>query len=84
MSAIRLLLCWGLLVMAVAAEEKPAWTGIDEAVVGRIARESGRPPAAPLIDTDQGDLLLFLFLVAGAAGGFIAGWSARTLFARKP
>lgn len=66
------------------AEDKPAWTGVDEAVVERIARESGRPPAEPLINTDQGDLLLFLFLAAGAAGGFVAGWSARTLFGRKP
>lgn len=83
MSTGRLVLCWGLAALVAAAEAKPAWSGVDEAVVERIARESGRPPSAPLINTDQGDLLLFLFLVAGAAGGFIAGWSARSLFARK-
>lgn len=84
MSAARLLLCWVVSVLVTAAEDKPAWTGVDEAVVERIARESGRPPREPLINTDQGDLLLFLFLAAGAAGGFVAGWSARTLFSRKP
>ena len=34
----------------------------------------------PYINTDQGDLLLFLFLLAGAIGGFIIGYTFRGLF----
>lgn len=54
------------------------WTGIDEAVVEKIAGEHGRPARAPLIDPGS-DLLLFLFLGAGAVGGFAAGYWWRTL-----
>lgn len=57
-----------------------AWTGVDETVVEKFASEAGRPAREPLIDTDRGDLLLFVFLVAGAAGGFVAGYCYRTLF----
>lgn len=64
---------------AFAAEK---WQGVDEAVVEKIAKEHGRE-ARPLINTDQGDLLLFLFLVAGAIGGFAAGYSWRMLTERK-
>ncbi len=55
------------------------WSGVDETVVNKIAKEHGREARAPLIDTDQGDVLLFVFLVAGAAGGFVAGYSWRKL-----
>ncbi len=56
------------------------WAGVDEKVVERFAREAGRPAREPLIDTDRGDLLLFVFLLAGAAGGFLAGYCYRALF----
>lgn len=59
------------------------WEGVDKSVVEKYATAAGRPPARPLIDTDQGDLLLFLFLVAGAAGGFAGGYFFRELFPRK-
>lgn len=59
------------------------WTGVDEAVVEKIAKEHGRQAHRPLIDTDQGDLLLFVFLLAGAAGGFAAGYYWRMLIAEK-
>ncbi len=66
---------------AVAEEERPArWKGVDETVVERFARELGREPGDPLIDTDQGDLLLFLFALAGAVGGFIVGYYWHKLF----
>jgi len=51
-----------------------SWNGVDEAVVEKIAKEHGREAVAPLIDPGSGDLLLFAFLVAGAAGGFAAGY----------
>jgi ABC-type cobalt transport system substrate-binding protein len=63
--------------------ERPAWPGVDETVVERIASEAGRPPHEPVLNTDQGDLLLFLFLLAGAAGGFVMGYCFRGLFAPR-
>jgi len=56
------------------------WTGVDETVVEKFARDAGRPAREPLINTDRGDLLLFVFLVAGAVGGFVAGYCYRALF----
>jgi len=66
------------------AEEGAKWVGIDEAVMEKIASEHGREASGPLINTDQGDLLLFLFLLAGAIGGFIAGYYYRMLMEAKP
>jgi hypothetical protein len=56
------------------------WAGVDETVVEKFAKEAGRLPVEPLINTDQGDLLLFVFLLAGAAGGFVGGYYFRILF----
>ncbi|MCM0081087.1 cobalt ABC transporter permease [Geomonas sp. Red32] len=56
-----------------------SWNGVDEAVVEKIAKEHGRQAAAPLLDPGSGDLLLFLFLLAGAVGGFAAGYCWRDL-----
>ena len=55
------------------------WKGIDETVVEKVAQEHGRAPVDPIINTDQGDLLLFVFLVAGTIGGFFAGYFYRRL-----
>ncbi len=55
------------------------WQGVDESVIERFAKSFGIEPKEPLINTDQGDLLLFLFLLAGAVGGFIAGYFWRVL-----
>lgn len=59
------------------------WAGVDESVVERFAEEAGRPAGDPYINTDQGDLLLFVFLVAGACGGFVAGYAFRMLFSEN-
>ena len=59
------------------------WTGVDEAVVEKIAKEHGREARPPLVSTDKGDLLLFVFLVAGAVGGFAAGYYWRVLVTGK-
>ncbi len=59
------------------------WKGVDETVIEKTAIEAGHPPREPYINTDQGDLLLFLFLTAGAVGGFIAGYAFRALFPPK-
>ena len=56
------------------------WDGVDKTVVEKFAHDASRPPREPLINTDRGDLLLFVFLVAGAVGGFVAGYCYRALF----
>jgi hypothetical protein len=66
-----------------ATVEGSRWSGVDEAVVERFAKEHGREAKEPLINTDQGDLLLFVFLIAGAGGGFLAGYYWRRLTEQK-
>ncbi len=65
---------------AFAAEK---WPGVDESVVEKYAKEHGREAHGPLINTDQGDMLLFVFLIAGAIGGFAAGYCWRMLMTEK-
>jgi hypothetical protein len=55
------------------------WSGVDETVVEKFAEEYGRPGKDPVINTDQGDLLLFMFLIGGLIGGFAAGYYWRML-----
>jgi hypothetical protein len=59
------------------------WPGVDESVVEKYAAEHGRASREPLINTDQGDLLLFVFLLAGTVGGFLGGYSWRMLVSEK-
>lgn len=66
---------------ALYAGEK--WPGIDDAVVNKIAREHGRAERKSLIDTGEGDLQLFVFLLAGTVGGFVAGYCWRVLLEGK-
>ena len=65
---------WGL------RHTKGGWDGVDKTVVEKYAREAGRPPREPFINTDRGDLLLFVFLIAGICGGFVGGYYFRELF----
>jgi ABC-type cobalt transport system substrate-binding protein len=59
------------------------WVGVDETVIEKYAIAAGREPMEPLINTDQGDLPLFVFALAGAVGGFIAGYCWRMLMHEK-
>jgi len=59
------------------------WTGVDEAVVEKIAKEHGREAKKPFIDLGEGDLQLFAFLLAGVVGGFAAGYCWRKLVGEK-
>jgi len=68
---------------SLAAFGSEKWPGVDESVVEKYAKEHGREAHEPLINTDQGDLLLFVFLIAGTVGGFIAGYSWRILMVEK-
>ncbi len=69
----------GSLALSSPLAAKDKWSGVDETVVERIAAEEGREAKDPLLNTDQGDLLLFLFLVSGAVAGFFAGYYWRVL-----
>lgn len=60
--------------------EDEKWTGIDVSIVGKYAEKYGHPPRDPYINTDQGDLLLFVFTIAGLIGGIIIGYNFRKLF----
>ena len=60
-----------------------SWTGVDEAVVEKVAKEHGREAKPSLINTDKGDLFLFIFLLAGAVGGFAGGYCWRMLVSEK-
>lgn len=57
-----------------------SWSGVDETVIEKFAEKAGRPAREPFINTDRGDLILFVFLLAGAVGGFAAGYWFRVLF----
>ena len=70
-------------VPAAQTSENGAWTGIDVSIVGKYAEKYGRPPREPYINTDKGDLLLFVFTLAGVVGGFVIGFNARKLFYEK-
>lgn len=78
---VVLALVFALFLVTGGSQEE--WSGVDEAVVEKVAIEAGRPPKDPLINTDKGDLLLFLFLCAGAIGGFLGGYCFRGLFPPK-
>ncbi len=78
-SIIMLLVtCYSSLVTA-----SDKWPGVDESVVEKYAKEHGREAREPFINTDQGDLLLFVFLLAGTVGGFAAGYYWRILMVEK-
>lgn len=64
-----------------ATEEK--WPGVDSAVVEKYAKKFGVEPKEPFINTDQGDLLLFIFTLAGSVGGFVMGYNFRKIFKEK-
>lgn len=86
MKMIRYILLWALFLGCVGngplyAAEK--WPGVDEAVVKKIAREHGREERPSLIPAAEGDLQLFMFLMAGTLGGFVAGYCWRGLLEGK-
>lgn len=78
---LLLLTCALTLYGTVAAEEakKEKWAGIDEAVIEKYATDKGREAADPLFNV-EGDMLLFLFALAGAIGGFVMGYYWHKVF----
>ncbi len=76
-------LCSSSFVLGPAAHGS-GWEGVDRTVVEKFAEEAGQQPSEPFLNTDQGDLLLFLFLLAGTGGGFVMGYNFRVLFPPTP
>ncbi len=80
MKAFILIIFLSILVsLPIIGHTGEKWSGVDEVVIEKIAAEHGRTPSEPLINTDQGDLLLFVFLLAGGISGFVAGYFFRKL-----
>ena len=73
----------GTVLSASIPADASKWTGVDEAVIEKVAKEHGREASAPLINMEHGDLPLFLFLIAGALGGFAAGYYWKSLLVGK-
>jgi len=78
---LLLLTAFCLLAPSTTAGQK--WPGVDESVIEKVAKEHGKEARQPFINTDQGDLLLFVFLLAGAVGGFIGGYYWRALTGKR-
>ena len=79
---VLILLIAGFLLAGLAClpGRAASWSGVDETVIEKFAEKAGRTAREPFINTDQGDLLLFVFLLAGIVGGFIGGYCFRSLF----
>jgi ABC-type cobalt transport system substrate-binding protein len=80
---IFILLLTAFCILPPATPAGEPWAGVDESVIEKVAKEHGREASEPLINTDQGDLLLFVFLLAGAVGGFIGGYYWRVVTEKK-
>ena len=74
---------WLILARQVPHGEEGPWGGVDVNVIEKYAVDAGREIKEPLINTDQGDLLLFVFALGGAAGGFAAGYYWRRLISER-
>ncbi len=73
-----------LLIIAVWSPVQAAerWQGTDEVIEG-IARQYGAQPRDPLVNTDQGDLPLFIFAAGGLVAGAIIGYNWRRFFVER-
>ncbi|MHB1406290.1 MAG: hypothetical protein ACYCV0_11960 [Desulfitobacteriaceae bacterium] len=51
-------------------------------IANKYAQEVGAGEREPYINTDKGDLLLFVFALGGATAGFIMGYNWRDIFGK--
>jgi cobalt/nickel transport protein len=76
----------GILIMAIAgsiifakSHEEGPWIDTTDVVSEQSASALGRQAVEPLINTDQGNMLVFFFTLAGVVGGSIVGYYWRML-----
>ena len=81
--AMMLLLLATFCILPPVTPAGEKWPGVDESVIEKVAKEHGREAREPFLNTDRGDLLLFVFLLAGAVGGFVGGYYWRGLVGKK-
>jgi ABC-type cobalt transport system substrate-binding protein len=79
-----LLFALALTAVVGLADTDNKWPGVDEAVVQKFAENAGRPAREPFLNFGEGEMQLFLFLIAGTVGGFVVGYYYRDLFAPQP
>lgn len=77
-----ILLIGVIIYLGVSGPEMPGADAQVNAVAEKYALEVGAGERPPLINTDKGDLLLFLFAIGGAVAGFWIGYVWRDLFGR--
>jgi cobalt/nickel transport protein len=80
----------GILIMAIAgsiifakSHEEGPWIDTTDVVSEQSASALGRQSVEPLINTDQGNMLVFFFTLAGLVGGSIVGYYWRKLMTDK-
>ena len=70
-----------LLFLAVSRKlSAESWKGVDVNVVEKFAQEQGKAGLDALYQYRPGGFTAFVFLLAGTAGGFMAGFCWRKLF----
>ena len=80
----------GILIMAIVgsvifakSHERGPWGDTTDVVAEQGAANIGRQAADPLINTDQGNMLVFFFTLAGLAAGSLIGYYWRKLMVEK-
>lgn len=82
--ALVILAFIGLITAAGTSDlEMPGADVTVSAIADKYAQEVGAGVRTPYINTDKGDLLLFMFTIGGAAAGFWLGYNWRDLFDKE-
>ena len=80
--AILILAIVGSVIFATPHEDGP-WIDSTDVVAEQAANGVGRQATDPLINTDQGNMLVFFFTMAGVMAGPIVGYYWRKLMIEK-
>lgn len=80
--AILILAIVGSVIFATSHKEGP-WGDTTDVVAEQAANGVGRQATAPIINTDQGNMLVFFFTLAGVIAGPIVGYYWRKLMIEK-